>query len=272
MKKFINLLSDELKRARLFYAIILGLVVVSQLVITAVKIYQFNHEPLRPFAVSLANFIDGSGAFPLFVSTAIGLLAFFSIYTWTREWLGSSLFIHRLLTLPGNRFVIVLAKWASLMLMIGGFFFTHLLMSWLIHFLATSFMNSGTYSTIPWNYSYAQNLTASQVFLPMTIDGTVILYASLSWGILAIFAFVVTFLLKQDGAKFKALLSALMVVIGNILLLVGAVQVQVLLYTTKLEGLIVWLVTFAVAIAMNLIILNKQLSNLSVKPAKEVKI
>src|SRR5699024_4771958 len=109
MKKFINLLSDELRRARVFYGIVIGLVVISQLVIAFFTIYRFNQDTQRHSMVTLGELIDFSGFYQLLLIAAVGLLAIYSAYTWAREWLGGSTFIIRLLTLPGNRFVIVLA-------------------------------------------------------------------------------------------------------------------------------------------------------------------
>ncbi len=260
MKKFINLLSDELRRARLFYAVVLGLVVVSQLVIAFFTIYRFNHNNQRHYMVTLGELIDFSGFYQLLLIVAVGLLAIYSAYTWAREWLGGSTFIIRLLTLPGNRFVIVLAKWVSLLLMVGGVFFTQLLMVWAINFLGASFMNPGTYASIPWYYSYAQMLPMTQIFMPMTVGGSLLSFGAISLGVLIVFSVMVTLLFKQAESKVKAVLFAVAVGVANLLLLIVGGLILISLNLTVLESFVVVANLIVLGTLMNLFILRHQLT------------
>lgn len=268
MKKFFNLLSDELRRARVFYGFVIALIVISQLLIAIFNIYQFKQGDPRQSAATLGNFIDFNGLYQILLLAAVGLLAIFSAYTWAREWLGGTPFIIRLLTLPGNRFVIVLAKWISLLLMIGGVFFTQLLMIWLIDFLAASWMNPGTYANIPWYYSYAQMLPMTQLFMPMTFGGGLLSIGTLSLGILSIFAVMVTFLFKQAESKVKAVLSAVAVALANLLLLIIGGLSLASLNLTVLENLVLIANIIVLGSLMNLFILLYQVT----LTPKEVKI
>lgn len=269
MKKFINLLSDELKRARVFYFIVIGLVVVSQLVIVGIKIYLFNRNIEKYSAVSLGDLVDFSGFYQLLLMAAVGLLAIYSAYTWAREWLGGSVFIIRLLILPGNRFVLVLAKWASLMLMVGGVFFIQLLMIWLINFLGANFLTSNTYATIPWYYSYAQMMPMTQLFMPMTFGGGLLSFGVISLGIFIVFSVMVTLLFKQAENKVKAVLSAVAVGLANLLLLIVEGLILLSLNLTILESFAVVVILIMLGIVMNLIILLRQMT---FTPSKEVQI
>ncbi|MGO4929469.1 hypothetical protein ACTQ5J_12845 [Fundicoccus sp. Sow4_F4] len=260
MKKFINLLSDELRRARVFYGIVIGLVVISQLVIAFFTIYRFNQDTQRHSMVTLGELIDFSGFYQLLLIAAVGLLAIYSAYTWAREWLGGSTFIIRLLTLPGNRFVIVLAKWVSLLLMVGGVFFTQLLMVWAINFLGASFMNPGTYASIPWYYSYAQMLPMTQIFMPMTVGGSLLSFGAISLGVLIVFSVMVTLLFKQAESKVKAVLFAVAVGLANLLLLIVGGLILISLNLTVLESFVVVANVIVLGTLMNLFILLHQIT------------
>ena len=76
MKKFINLLADELYRSRIFYGIVIGLVIVSQLVMVGLLIIG-NRQSESNYPLNLASLIDYNGIYHVLLIAAF--LLFFAV-------------------------------------------------------------------------------------------------------------------------------------------------------------------------------------------------
>lgn len=164
MKKFISLLSFEMNRFLKFLLPTLVIVAVLQVFSALTKIFSYNSELERMVARGesldfVSEFtvhnITGSTLFELSILLIVLMFAFYSFFTWYREWLGKNTFIYRLLMLPTNRTYVILTK--SLVFLIGGLlafafqfgmYFVHLnLAEWLV--TSTHYQSLGIHDVQP---------------------------------------------------------------------------------------------------------------------------
>lgn len=158
MKKFISLLSFEMNRFLRFLLPTLAVVAGLQIFTALTKIFSYNSELEKMVARGesldyhpqfTVQDITSSTLFELSILLIVLVFAFYSFFTWYREWLGKNTFIYRLLMLPTSRTYIILTK--SLVFLIGGLlafafqfgmYFIHLnLGEWLVtsgHYQAVS--------------------------------------------------------------------------------------------------------------------------------------
>lgn len=127
MKKFISLLSFEMNRFLRFLLPTLAVVAGLQIFTALTKIFSYNSElekmlargeSLELYPDFTVQDITGSTLFELSILLIVLVFAFYSFFTWYREWLGKNTFIYRLLMLPTSRTYIILTK--SLVFLIGG--------------------------------------------------------------------------------------------------------------------------------------------------------
>lgn len=266
MKKFINLLADELYRSRIFYGIVIGLVIVSQLVMVGLLIIG-NRQSESNYPLNLASLIDYNGIYHVLLIAAFLLFFAYSAFTWFREWSGDSSFIIRLMTLPGNRFTIVLAKLASVFLMMGGVMFTQLCMIFLINCFAGILLGDGAYSALPIAYAYAQTLSTTYFVMPMSVASAALIYGGLLWIVLGIFLVVVTYMQSYQESYVKAFGKVVLLLIANGAWLVGMIIVVESMNLVASEIFTVFLVFILVGIVLNLAQLARRIN---VKPRKHV--
>ena len=269
MKKFINLLSDELHRARWFYGSVLGLVVVSQLVNFAYVIMEYKRVPDRQYGLHLSSFFDGSQVYSLLVFAAVLILIIYCVYTWLREWNGGSNFMTRLLLLPGNRFSIVLAKLASVLLMTGGVLFVQLLMIWLIDYLAPLFIGTNNYLAVPWVEAFVSELGMTSQFLPFSWASAAIFYSFFVWLLLGVFVTMLSYLMGASESRLKGFNQAFNAFVLNIVgLIVGIMAISLLLLTATERFILLALILVA-AISLNLYALYRKIN---IGPRQQVKL
>lgn len=265
MKKFLNLLSDELHRSRGFYFILLAGVVISQLLNALFLIFRTlqaeDSEAGYRGKLYVTSFFDDSSLYGLIIGGAIMALLLYSVLTWMREWYFQGKFIYRLLTLPGSRIWIPIAKLASIILMIGGLLFAQLILIWLIDALAGYFLPLTIYVDRPWFYQFAQSMPIIYLLMPMTVSTTFLLYGTGIGLLLMIFNAQIYFYSQQSSGSVKALLKISLYLILCFLYLFSLIWLT--FFMNFLPQEIFWLLIGGVGvfIAFNSYILSYLMSN-----------
>lgn len=135
MIKFMELWIFEWNRAKRFYGFLLAFV-------TALQAYAVFHEYhfwkdgyenyrqqgyavmseqyLQDFGNVTTAAVTSNSFFVFSIMTAVFALLFYSVFIWYQDWTGKNRFSLRLLSLPGNRFAVYAAKFATIWLLITG--------------------------------------------------------------------------------------------------------------------------------------------------------
>lgn len=133
MKKFTELWLFEWNRVKRFYGFLLVLVTALQAyaVFREYNFWKEGYENSRQqgYAAMSAQYLQESGNitfeavtsnsfFVFSIMSAIFALLFYAVFIWYQDWAGKSRFSFRLLSLPGSRFAVYAAKFATIWLLI----------------------------------------------------------------------------------------------------------------------------------------------------------
>lgn len=172
MTKLFNLVTDELKRAKVFYLLLIAFVIIAEAVmvfdnirmnymVQATDVYADHTQIIT----NLSGGFDNSMAYTLIIgATAFALIAY-SIFSWIRDWHFQGNFIYRLLTLPGNRAPVAYAKLISTLLMMAGILILQLALFYIANGVF-SVMFAGQYTNTPVLIQLATTMTTSIVLFP----------------------------------------------------------------------------------------------------------
>lgn len=165
--KFLNLLTDELKRSRLFYLmLIIGVVGLETLglglsILSARQALKEGEEVFH----SLHTLFDSSVYYGLIIGGAAFALIIYAVFTWIREWYFQGSYIYRLLVLPGNRASIAFAKVTTIMILMAGLLILQLMIFYVTHWIARAIL-SDNYLTQPVLTQISQTMELSYTLLP----------------------------------------------------------------------------------------------------------
>lgn len=166
--KFLNLLTDELRRARIFY----GLLMISVLLVQAFNIGNMiirNRQTVReghPVALYLTDFFDSSGLYPMVIGGAAFALILYAVFIWLREWYFQGNYMYRLLILPGNRAPIAFAKVATILLLMSGLLLLQLGIFYVTHWILQMVFQDN-YLGLGVLLQIAQQFTISYILFPL---------------------------------------------------------------------------------------------------------
>lgn len=175
--KFLNLLTDELRRSRNFYVLLLVGVIVLEVAGIGYSLLLARNDVVKGMgkSISLANFFDGSMYYTFIVGGAAFALIIYAVFTWAREWYFQGNYIYRLLILPGNRAPIAFAKVASIIMLMAGLLVTQLIIFYLTHWVAELAL-ADSYSSQPVLVQLAQSMGFSYIFFPLNPASTFVYY------------------------------------------------------------------------------------------------
>ncbi|MDO4680865.1 MAG: hypothetical protein Q4A55_06430 [Aerococcus sp.] len=182
MSRFLNLTSDELYRSRHYFLGIVLFVLVGEGIGAIHFLYNFTHSDYASgMTFHLIQLFDATMPFFFTLAGAIMAMLIYCIISWQRESTGKSRFMYRLLTLPGNRLSIPLAKITSILLMIFGLLFLQLVIYEGAHLLCQLFY-PGQYQTTQITDVFLQRTyfnPISLVIFPYSLPTFLIYYG---WG------------------------------------------------------------------------------------------
>lgn len=219
MKKFLNLLTDELIRARSFYLsllsalFILEFLLVLRSFINAASDLDLNPEPFSK--ISLVSIFLNSAGFSMILGGAILAMLIYCLYSWMREWVFQDKFIYRLLLLPGSRVTIAYAKLASVFLMIAG-----LILSQIIIFILTNLIGNlmpDLYNIHPWYLTVAQSINSLYIMMPFNPTSTLIVYGLGLVFLLVFFNICIIFFSYRSHGFMKTIVFSSLLTIGHII-------------------------------------------------------
>ena len=178
MKKFMNLLNDELKRVKWLYLILVIAVILTQSLVIFRQFNQANYYFLNQrdsfYLLTLSDIFRQKPQFFLIIGVAALSLILYSIFTWVREWHFQGNYIYRLLMLPGNRMPIFMAKFTSILLMIVGLWMTQLFIlfatNWIGSLLPHLYHSSSVVQVL------MQHLDGLQFIMPMHFQSFIYIY------------------------------------------------------------------------------------------------
>ncbi|PKY87584.1 hypothetical protein CYJ57_06990 [Falseniella ignava] len=178
MKKFMNLLNDELKRAKWLYLILVIAVILTQSLVIFRQFRQANYYFMNQrdafYMLTLADIFKQTPLFFLIIGVAALSLILYSMFTWVREWHFQGNYIYRLLMLPGSRMPIFMAKFVSILLMIVGLWMTQLFIlfatDWIGNLLPHLYHSSSVVQVL------MQHLDGFQVVMSMHFQSFIFIY------------------------------------------------------------------------------------------------
>lgn len=165
--KLLNLLTDELKRARIFYSLLVVSVILLEGSNISIKFWTFNRliRYSDEAVLSLGDFFDYSSEYMMIVGGSAMALLIYAVFTWIRDWYFQGSFIYRLLNLPGNRAPIAFAKVGAILMLMAGLLVLQVALFYLTDWLASAFFAS-RYIANPVLVSLAQDFSFSNVLIP----------------------------------------------------------------------------------------------------------
>lgn len=217
MSKFLNLLTDELRRAKWFYlALIIG-VAVLELSLVAVNLI----NALQPGSVLTSKLnlhqIFSSSLFPLIIGGVVIAMLLYCLYTWLREWAAHDKFIYRLLLLPGSRVSIAYAKLASILLMIAGLVLVQIAVFSLTNFIGS--LLPQVFTVQPWYAVISQGYSLSLLYMimPLTPAAAILGYGFGLNFLTAFFNLCILFFSFRSHGYLKTFMNTAGVIIVNVL-------------------------------------------------------
>lgn len=187
MMKLLNLTTDELKRAKGFYFLLMAFVLVTEgiMIFGNVRasykaIASGNTTDYRFPITNLASAFDDTMAFTMIIgATGFALLAY-AVFSWIRDWHFQGNFIYRLLSLPGNRAPIAYAKLISTLIMMAGILILQLAIFYVAN-TAFSMMFADSYTTTPVLIQIATKVQTSLVLFPPYPGQAFLIYGGGLW-------------------------------------------------------------------------------------------
>jgi hypothetical protein len=164
MKKFMELWAFEWNRAKRFYGFLIILVAGLQAyaVLNEYRFWKGGYE--RMLRAGSENTLEGylnnngyisfdavtnNSFFGFSIVTAIFCLLFYAVAIWYQDWTGKDRFSFRLLSLPGSRFSVYAAKFATIWLMITGLQALQIGLLFVEELIFSGLMPAGVYMDLP---------------------------------------------------------------------------------------------------------------------------
>lgn len=176
--KFLNLLTDELKRSRFFYFFLISGVVgletlgVGYTLFSARQALRDGNDVFH----SLNSLFDSSVYYGLIVGGAAFSLIIYAIFIWTKEWYFQGNYIYRLLILPGNRAPIAFAKVTAIIMLMAGVLMIQLVIFYVTNWIASAVLPDN-YLIQPVLLQLAQTMGISYTLLPLNPITTLLFYS-----------------------------------------------------------------------------------------------
>lgn len=173
MTKLLNLVTDELRRARGFYLLLVAFVLITESLMISSSIRSnfrilsgSGNTDYSQLITNLSAAFDGNMIYILIIgATGFALLAY-AVFSWIRDWYFQGNFIYRLLTLPGNRASVAYAKLISILIMMAGILILQLILFYITN-TALSIMFKEQYTSIPVLLQLATRMDTSIILLPV---------------------------------------------------------------------------------------------------------
>jgi hypothetical protein len=226
MKKFLELWSFEWNRAKRFYGFLLAFV-------TSLQAYAVFHEYhfwkdgyenyrqqgyavmseqyLQDFGNVTTAAVTSNSFFVFSIMTAVFALLFYSVFIWYQDWTGKNRFSLRLLSLPGNRFAVYAAKFATLWLLITGLQVWQIGLLYLEELVFSGLIPADIYLDIPLQMA---STSASPLALALpSLFSNYLLYYTIGYTVLTL---GYTFILMHLSGRWKGVFLSGILAVGLI--------------------------------------------------------
>lgn len=252
MNKFLMLLSDELRRAKGFYIFLLAFAVVGELVaLVLALVKQFQIDPMGlNNKVDIVTVLDQSMLTVLVIGGVVLAMVVYSIYTWLREWRLEGAYIYRLLSLPGSRMSVYMAKLFSILLMVAGLLLVQVLMLPLINLIGSFFPR--IFRVIAWPQAWVHALNLVYLLVPVGITMGIYYYSAGINFLVSLFNLCIIIGSKKSHGWRKTLLLGGLYFMVFVLLQLAIVMTVVWMPLLQSESSCFFIVAQALMIALNL--------------------
>lgn len=233
MLKFLDLVTFELKRSRIFYTFLLLFVIVSEFALVVLKVIRFiNRSSFESSYLSLGTIFEQDAFYSLIIGITAFALITYSVFMWAKDWYFQGNFLYRLLILPGNRFGIAFSKVTAILLLMSGVLIVQLIIFYLTHWIVGS-MFSDYYVNRSVFMQLAQEMSGSQVLYPLVpLNGFITYGAGISFLIALMNNCIIIFSNKGHGF----LKTAIVTVVYDLVIIVSLVGVSSVVYSAILTS------------------------------------
>lgn len=257
MTKLLNLITDELKRAKVFYLLLIAFVLISEgiMVFSNIRasysvLTASENADYTNLITNLNGAFDNSMVYTMIIgATAFALLGY-SVYSWIRDWHFQGNFIYRLLTLPGNRAPIAYAKLISTLIMMAGILILQLVVFYVAN-AAFSIMFADSYTTIPVLIQLATKMQTSLVLFPPYPGQTFLTYGGGLWFLFTLMNSMIILLSAKGYTWTRTLLTIVIYWVVSIALVYLMGFSTLTMPLTATEGTIIVLVFIYAANIIN---------------------
>lgn len=257
MTKLLNLITDELKRAKVFYLLLITFVLISEgiMVFSNIRasysvLTASENADYTNLITNLNGAFDNSMVYTMIIgATAFALLGY-SVYSWIRDWHFQGNFIYRLLTLPGNRAPIAYAKLISTLIMMAGILILQLVVFYVAN-AAFSIMFADSYTTIPVLIQLATKMQTSLVLFPPYPGQTFLTYGGGLWFLFTLMNSMIILLSAKGYTWTRTLLTIVIYWVVSIALVYLMGFSTLTMPLTATEGTIIVLVFIYAANIIN---------------------
>lgn len=194
MDKYLKLLEDELYRSKGFYFLLVAAISLLQLLNAIVLLWTYNPEESyigSSQTLTLLDLTEANMVYFLIIGGAIMAMLLYSVFIWIRDWYFQGNYIYRLLSLPGNRMSIFLAKLTAILLMIVGLLLLQTILLMVMNGIGSLY---DYYQVIPWTQLFAQQLTLNYVLSPLNWQTGFFTYGIGTLGLIILYNLVVILL------------------------------------------------------------------------------
>lgn len=263
MKKFLLLYVDELNRSKTYFLGIVAFMLVSEGASLFYKIFrdlslwregkEVVPSNIMIYMVSgMNNAIHGG----IFLALAI-----FSFLIWQRDWQGKGRMIYRLMTLPGSRLSVGLAKWATVMTFIFALLGIQLALIAGCNVLLAGVLPKEIYTYLPYFYYFSQQAGILNLFLPFNGYDFLMSYLLGSSLVLVLFNAVVLYYCERVNGLLRLVVKESLFFIGIVAFIFNYWRgMFVYLHPLELEIAYLSALGSVILIGINLLLLNYQLN------------
>ncbi|PMC80589.1 hypothetical protein CJ191_00255 [Aerococcus viridans] len=248
MAKLLNLITDELKRAKIFYLLLIAFVLISEGIMVFVHIrasYAVSTASENIDNISLITNLNGVFDNSMVYTMIIGATAFallgYSVFSWIRDWHFQGNFIYRLLTLPGNRAPIAFAKLISTLIMMAGILILQLGLFYIAN-SAFRVMFNEQYTQVPVLIQLATTMEISSLLFPPYPTQTFMIYGGGLWFLFTLMNSLIMLLSAKGYTWFRTVATTMIYWIVSLALIYLLAWLTIILPLTNMEATVLVLV------------------------------
>ncbi|AMB95073.1 hypothetical protein [Aerococcus urinae] len=264
MKKFSSLFIDEMNRSKSYFLGVLSFMLGGETLMVLLRVFHMANLFRRGELVEagdLASFTL-TGWNNLIYGGVFLALALYTVLIWQRDWEGKGRLVYRLMTYPGSRLTVALAKWATILTMVFALLGIQLIYMAALNHLLNGLLPNELYRFAPYYTYFTHDWSFMNLFLPFNGYDFIASYSLGSAAILVIFNSILIYYCERANGFIIMLLKLFIFLVLTAALAVGYVWLMAsILYPLGLEIFYLLLLGALVLITFNILLLNYRLNH-----------